>query len=329
MAQVGPLLIAHGFLLMFLVVFVEQIGLPIPSTLWMLAAGALWFGGKVNALALLPAAVMACLLADSIWFYLGRTRGNKVLRLMCRISLEPDSCVRRTKNAFTRFGTGGGIVVAKFVPAIGSMTPPLAGMSGVKVRRFFPLDAVAAILYCGAYFLAGYVFHDQIAALIDLLARIGGGAIRVLAVLLALYVAYKYVRRWMILRELKMARISVEELHRMMNTAEARPIVLDVRSHADLKGDSYVIAGAIHLPLSELEQRHGEFEREKEIVIYCSCPNEASAAKAALHFHRRGFKRVRPLQGGIEAWRKRDYPVEAWSAKATGASDAALEPAAT
>jgi membrane protein DedA with SNARE-associated domain/rhodanese-related sulfurtransferase len=315
MAEVTQFLINHGLPIIFGIVFLEQLGVPIPSVPWLLAAGALSSTGQFNLPLGVAAAVIACLIADFIWFYLGRRRGNQVLGLLCRISLEPDSCVRRTLNVYTRYGMKG-VVVAKFLPGMSTVTPPLAGMSGAGAGRFLFFDGVGSLLYCGAFILLGYFFSSQIAQIAGAIVNIGGGALTLLVVCCALYIAYKYWQRRRLLRELRMARITVEELRKKVDAGE-KPVILDLRSRAELEFDPHVISGAIHLDMAEFGKRHQEFPRDRDIILYCSCPNEESSARMALQFHRKGFTRVRPLLGGIDAWRSNKFPLEIWAATVT------------
>lgn len=309
MTQTSQFLIRHGLPLVFAAVFVEQLGLPLPAFPWLLAAGALAAAGKFNLASGILVAVVACLIPDVIWFYLGRYRGNRVLGFLCRISLEPDSCVRRTQNVFTRYGLRG-VVVAKFITGMSTVAPPLAGMAGVPIGKFLVFDASGALLYAGSLLFLGYLFSDQIEQIASAMSQIGGSALSLIVGLAALYLAYKYWQRWRLLRELRMARITVAELRQKLDAGE-NPIILDLRSAAELERDPSVIRGAIHLVFEEVEQRRGEFPHDRDIIVYCSCPNEATAAKVALLLQRNGFTRVRPLLGGIDAWREGNHPMEA------------------
>jgi membrane protein DedA with SNARE-associated domain/rhodanese-related sulfurtransferase len=308
MTATNQFLVGHGLPLLFAAVFLEQLGLPLPAVPWLMAAGALAAAGKLSLPLGLGVTVVACVVADALWFYLGRYRGNQMLGLLCRMSLEPDSCVRRTQNAFTKYGVQG-LLIAKFVPGMGLMAPPLAGMFGVGVDRFLVVDALGSLLY-GACFLAlGYSFSNQIEQLVAALGRVGGGTLSLLAGVAALYVLYKYWQRRRLLRELRMARITVDELRRKLEAGEDI-VILDLRSKAAVEQDPYLIQGAIHLGMEELDSRQHEIPRDREVVLYCSCPNEVSSARAALRLHRRGYTRVRPLLGGIDAWREQNYPVQ-------------------
>src|SRR5882724_3752582 len=315
-------LVRHGAAVLFAAVFVEQMGLPLPAAPWLLAAGALVGDGKMNWAAALIAAIIGSLVADLIWFYLGRYSGNRVLRLLCRISLEPDSCVRRTQNVFTRYGLKG-VIVAKFIPGLSTLVPPLAGNSGVSAPRFVFFDAFGSLLYVGGFMLLGVLFTHQLDQVIAALASLGGNALGVVAGLAALYIGYKYFQRHRLLRELRMARITVDELHQKQEAGE-RPLIIDLRSSEELEHDPSMIRGARHTTLDEMERREQEIPRDRDIILYCSCPNEVSSARMALQLRRKGITRVRPLLGGIDAWRERNYPTELRAVGVVSALDAGL-----
>ncbi len=321
MSNASQFLVTHGLPIIFCVVFLEQMGLPVPALPWLLAAGALAAAGKFHWLLGLEATVFACLVADFFWFYLGRFRGAQVLGLLCRISMEPDTCVRRSLNLFTRYGWRG-IVVSKFVPGISTVTPPMAGMSAVSPARFLLFDTLGSFLYCGAFLLLGYLFSNQIARIAALADRMGS-VLGFIVALLILYVAWKFWQRRRLLRELSMARISVDELGRMFDGGD-NPFILDMRSKTELESDPSIIRGAIYLSKDELEARYHEFPKDRDIVVYCSCPNEVTAAKAALMLRRKGFKRVRPLLGGIDAWRKGNLPMGIWEKASLSATTTVL-----
>ena len=328
MTETTGFLIRHGLSVVFAAVFLEQIGLPLPAAPWLLAAGALSATRQFNPYLGIAVAVLACLAPDTFWFYLGRRRGNQVLGFLCRISLEPDSCVRRTLNVFTRYGLRG-VVVAKFVPGMSTITPPLAGMSGFSVTRFLLFDGLGAVLYCGSFIILGFFFSQQITQIAAAIAHIGGSALNLLVGFLVLYISYKYWQRQRLLRELRMARITAAELRRKLEAGE-NPVILDLRSRTELELDPSIITGAIHLQVDEVARRHHEFPHDRDIIVYCSCPNEVTSARVALLLHRQGFTRVRPLLGGIDAWRNSQYPMGTWTATVIAATvnpPAAAEPA--
>jgi membrane protein DedA with SNARE-associated domain/rhodanese-related sulfurtransferase len=308
MSATTQFLITHGLPLVFVAVFVEQLGLPIPAFPWLLAAGALAATAKFNLFLGLAVTVLACLLADGIWFYLGRSRGNQVVALLCRISLEPDSCVRRTQNVFTKYGLRG-VLVAKFIPGMSTVAPPLAGMSGISAPRFLSVDGLGSLLYGGSLLAIGYVFSHQIDQVGGAISRIGGSALALVLVIAVIYIAYRFWQRQRLLHELQVARITVGELRQKLDAGET-PLIFDLRSAAALEQDPALIQGAVHLSLEDFEKRQDEFPRDRDIIVYCSCPNEVSSARLALQLQRKGFTRVRPLLGGIDAWREQNYPMQ-------------------
>ncbi len=301
-------LIAHGLTILFFAVLIEQLGLPVPAVPLMLAAGALAAMGKFSLVLGITVTTFACLLADISWFYVGRYQGNRVLGFLCRISLEPDSCVRKSQNVFSRFGFWG-IPIAKFVPGMSLVVPPLAGMSGMRLVQFILADGFGAVLYGLLFFTLGFVFSGQIEQIGAALSDIGGRALGLLALGLGLYIGFKFWQRRSLLRELQSARITAAELQQKFAAGE-NPLILDLRSRMEKQRDPSEIQGAIDLVLEDVEKRRHEFPHDRDIVVYCSCPNEATAARVALMLQRQGFTRVRPLLGGLDAWREHNRALE-------------------
>jgi len=312
MNETSQFLISHGPLIVFGLVFLEQLGLPLPAVPWFLAAGALSASGHFNLLAGVSLAVVACLIADAVWFYLGRHRGKHILGFLCRISLEADTCVRKTLDVFTRYGMRG-VVAAKFLPGMSTVTPPLAGMSGTSIGRFLIFDGIGSLIYCGSYMIVGFFFSDQVTQIGLAIRHFGGNIVILLLAISAAYIVFKYWERQRVLHKLRMARITVQEL-RQMQESGGSPVILDLRAKFELEKERTVISGAVHLDLSDVTKRAQDFPQDREIVVYCSCPNEVTSARVALQLHRKGFKRVRPLLGGVDAWRESNYPMEPWIA---------------
>jgi membrane protein DedA with SNARE-associated domain/rhodanese-related sulfurtransferase len=270
----------------------------------LLAAAALGAAGKLNPGLTLATAVLACVLADGIWFQIGRYRGVQVLGFLCRISLEPDSCVRRTQNIFTRYGLRG-LLVSKFVPGLNTVAPPLAAMAGIPFSRFLLVDAAGSLLYGVALIGLGYVFTSQISEICAAITQIGGQAFLLFAIFAIAYVAWKYWQRRRLLNELRTTRITVEELRQKLDNGE-QPMIIDLRSGAELQIDPVIIRGAVHVEFDQIESH--ALPPDCDIIVYCDCPNEVTSARVALTLKRKGIMRVRPLQGGIAAWRKQNYP---------------------
>jgi len=190
------------------------------------------------------------------------------LAFLCRISLEPDSCVRKTQDLFTRYGMRG-VVAAKFVPGLSTLLPPLAGHAGVSAPRFLFFDGLGSLLYGGCFILLGVLFSHQLEQIIGALAGLGHSALGVVVGLAALYIGYKYYQRHRLLSELRMARITVDELRQKQEAGE-NLIILDLRSHAALEQDPTLIHGALHMPMEEVQLRHEEIPRDRDIILYCS-----------------------------------------------------------
>jgi membrane protein DedA with SNARE-associated domain/rhodanese-related sulfurtransferase len=297
----------HKESVLFWTVLLEQIGLPIPAIPLLIAAGALVGQGKMSLAAALLLPVAASLPADLLWFWLGRVRGGQVLGWLCRISLEPDSCVRKTENLFFLHGTRS-LLVAKFVPGLSTVAPPMAGIFGMGLVKFLVYDVAGALIWAGLCVGLGHLFSDQLDRVVTGLADLGSRAVLLLLGGLLVYVAYKFVQRRRFLRQLRMAKMSVDELKARLDAGEALTVI-DVRHARDVQADPEMIPGAIHLALEDIDGRSQEIPKDREIILYCACPNEVSSARTALKLKRNGIHRVRPLEGGIDAWRQRKYPL--------------------
>ena len=309
MNEANAFISQYGEILLFAVVFAEQVGLPLPAVPILLAAGALAGAGKIDLTGAIVLSVIACLAGDLIWYELGRRRGRRALNLLCRISLEPDSCVRRTENFFTRHGVGS-LVLAKFIPGLSTLAPALAGLFRMGMQRFLLFNGLGAVLWTLAFVLPGYLLSDQIERLAEEAERLGLWLASFSAPGLLAYLGYKFLHRQLLLRELRIARITAEELKQMMDNGHEL-LVVDLRGALDHEADPYTIRGALRMTAEELEQRHHEIPRHQDVILFCACPNEATAAKMALMLRSKGITRVRPLAGGIDAWREKDFPLEA------------------
>jgi membrane protein DedA with SNARE-associated domain len=268
MRETIDFLIEHGYTLLFAWVLAEQLGLPIPSFPLLLAAGALAGAGKLSFPLAVGLAVVASILADLLWYELGRRRGGKILGLLCRISLEPESCVRRTEDAFQNHASRS-LLLAKFVPGLNTAAPPMAGMTGMRLPRFVLLDSLGALFYVGSAVLVGFLFSEKLERLAFYLSRLGNAAVVLLALLLAAYVLRKYLARRSFQRELWMARVSPEELKARLDAGEPLAIV-DLRHPLDFLPYPQVLPGAIRFSPNEIEQRNMEIPRDREVILYCT-----------------------------------------------------------
>ncbi len=302
-----------GLELVIINVFVDQLGLPVPAVPTLIVAGAVAANGgaaygQLSLSAVFWGAVLACLAADCGWYLLGEIFGIRVLKTLCRISLEPDSCVSNTQSRFERWGVNS-LIIAKFVPGLSIIAPPLAGALRIGWARFIFLSSLSAILWVGTGLGAGMVFRTQVEALLINLDRIGSLAGLIAVLLLGCYIAYKWWERTRFYKMLRMARISVADLYRLMESGAA-PVVVDVRSHTARSLEPRWIPGAIHVPIDDVARHLENLPRDRDIIVYCTCPSEASAARVARMLINLGFKRVRPLFGGLEAWLAAGYAVE-------------------
>ena len=268
MAETTQFLIDHGVPIVFIAVLLEQLGLPLPAVPWLLAAGALYSTRPFDLLAVIGVSLIACLIADALWFYLGQRRGNQVLGFLCRVSLEPDSCVRRTQGIFQKQGAKS-LLVAKFVPGLSAVATPLAGIFQMEVRKFLAFDALGALLWSGTYLGLGYVFSDQLERVALKVEQFGGGVMALVVALLICYVMYKFIARQRFLRQLRIGRITPAELKEKLDAGEALTIV-DLRHALDFEADPETIPGAFRMDARDLEQQDKRLPRDREIILYCT-----------------------------------------------------------
>ena len=307
MNELLQFVLRHGYLVIFAWVFSEQAGLPIPSAPLLLAAGALAGTRGMNLWLAITFAVSGAVVSDSMWYELGRRKGVRVLQLLCRISLEPDSCVRRTQ---VRFGKSGArvLLIAKFIPGLNAMAAPLSGIIRMGWRRFILFDALGALLWSSAFMITGYVFSGELERIAARAAYLGEWLLVLVLAAFAGYIGWKFYNRRRFLRRLKIARITPEELKEKIDSGED-VVIVDLRHALDFAAQPETIPGALHMDAAELEEAHEVIPRDREIVLFCACPNEVTAARLALLLRRRGITRIRPLAGGYEGWRSRGYPL--------------------
>jgi membrane protein DedA with SNARE-associated domain/rhodanese-related sulfurtransferase len=297
----------YGPVIVLINVLVDQIGLPVPAVPTLVVAGAIAASGQLPLAPLFIWSVLACIFADCGWYFVGQIYGIRVLKLLCRVSLEPDSCVGQTQTRFERWGVNS-LVIAKFIPGLAIIAPPLAGAMRIGWIRFVALSTAGALLWVGSALLAGMLFRNQIEAFLIRLDGIGSVAAMMIGAALAAYIAYKWWERMRFHQSLRMARIDVAELYDLLQ-AGAEPIIVDVRSFTARTLDPRWIPGALHVPLEEVAKHMKDLPRDRDIILYCACPSEASAARVARVLMNHGFKKVRPLHGGLDAWIAAGYAV--------------------
>ena len=268
MSRLASFLLQHGHLFLFAAVFVEQAGLPVPAVPVLLAMGALVGLGKFSFAASGAVAVGACLLADFVWYRLGRSHGSSILRLMCRISLEPASCVRRAENVFGREG-GRTLLYAKFVPGLSTVAPPVAGMSRMSAVRFLLWDTAGAVIWTATFLVLGYAFSFQIEKLAEATAALGARVAAAVLGAFALYVIWKLDQRRRLLKELEVARIEPEELFEMMRSG-GEVVVVDLRNALERDEDPVTLPGAIVIAPEDLDEHHEQIPRDRDVVLFCT-----------------------------------------------------------
>jgi membrane protein DedA with SNARE-associated domain len=261
-------LIRHGLVALFVIMLADQLALPVPMDIFILAAGGMVGTGKIDFLPTVATLAAAGILGNAIWYYLGRRHGNRILKFLCRISVEPDSCVRRTENLFTRYGVKA-LLVAKFVPGLNTVAAPLAGVSNVGFGRFLAFNTLGLLFWIIPYLILGIIFRHQLEAVAAWGARMGSSLAWILAALAAGYFLFKFVRRWQLFRILRMARVTPEEVKSRMDRSDPL-VIVDLRNPVGVQILPYSIPGALHMTPDEVEKRHEEIPRDRDVILYCA-----------------------------------------------------------
>lgn len=299
MEQLPHLIHTYGVLLVFGVVLLEQIGLPIPAFPVLIIAGARAVDQGANWPLFLGASLLACLISDYFWFRAGKYYGKRILRLLCKISLSPDSCVSQTEDNFMRFGSNS-LIFAKFIPGFNTIAPPLAGAMGTATSRFLWLSVAGALLWSGVGMGLGAWFHGSVDDVIHWFETLGSTALMVVLGLLALFVLLKYIERRRNLGGANLPRITPAEVKALLEAGHD-PLIVDARSVTARQMEAG-IPGALAYRDTVPERLMATLDRDRHIVVYCSCPNDVTAAQVAKEFVQNGFHRARPLGGGLDAW---------------------------
>jgi membrane protein DedA with SNARE-associated domain/rhodanese-related sulfurtransferase len=301
MQELAALIGQYGLLIIFALVLLEQLGIPLPALPALVIAGALAAAGDLSLPALFSAALLASLVGDAAWYAAGRRYGDRVLKTLCRVSLAPDFCVGQAQANFDRWGLGL-LVFAKYIPGLSTVAPPLAGAMRVSWSAFLLFDAIGTLLWVATGLGAGYLMHTQIAEFLAQAERLGTGVLILVATLVVGYIATKWLERRRLHAILRSARIDVDELHALMSSG-AQPMIVDLRPPKARTLDPRTIPGAVPVELQAVPLKFGSPPAPgQDIIIFCTCPNEAGAAQAARLLMARGYARVRTLRGGFDAW---------------------------
>jgi membrane protein DedA with SNARE-associated domain/rhodanese-related sulfurtransferase len=301
------LLQQYGLGLVFVNVLALQAGLPVPAYPVLIVAGAYAAMGGSPLWQLVAVGVVAAIIADTGWYFAGRRYGLSILRTLCRVSLSPDTCVRQTESMFQRFGPWS-MTFAKFIPGFASVATALAGAIRMKYWTFLLFDAIGATLWVSAGVAIGFLFRNAIEDAMNTLKALGEVGLMLVVAGFVAWVLAKWFRRYLFARQLRMDRVSVDELHSLMSAKQVNAIV-DVRSPMTQAATGR-IPGARAIDMQKIAESFKGVPVDGEVIVYCACPNEATAVKVAQSLRKLGYKRIRPLHGGIDAWIEAGLAVE-------------------
>lgn len=307
MLTASSFFIRHAYWILFLWVLLEQLGIPLPSTPILLTAGTLTATHHLSLPLVLAAAIAGSLVSDSAWYVLGKRYGGSMVRLLCRLSFESTVCVRKTEEYFAKRGPIS-LLIAKFVPGLGSVAAPIAGQTEMPYRLFVLYDAAGALLWTLTVVLGGRFFGVVLRQHPNALAWMGHSALALVALLFVALLVWRVVQQRMFMREMRMARIFPDELKAQIDRGE-EVFIVDLRHPLDYLPDPRTLPGALLLSPEKLRQQTTLIPKNREVVLFCTCPSEAISAKAALELRKAGVSRVRPLYGGYDEWKKRGYPL--------------------
>jgi membrane protein DedA with SNARE-associated domain/rhodanese-related sulfurtransferase len=300
--------IQYGYAILFFWVLAEQLGMPIPSAPLLISAGTLTATHRLNLPLCLLAVIVASLISDTIWYNLGKRFGGTVVRLVCRLSMETSTCVRRTEDYFTKHGPAS-LLLAKFIPGLGTVAAPIAGQTGMTYPTFLAYDSGGILLWSLGYMLAGRFFGDVLKRNPGALAWTAHFSVALFALAVAGLLAYRVWKQQAFLKQVRTARLEPEELKRMIDSGN--PVfIVDLRHPLDYLPDPRVLPGAVRFTPDKLVENSEEIPRDRDIVLYCTCPSEATAAKMAMNLRKLGIYRVRPLRGGFDVWKQKGFPLE-------------------
>lgn len=313
-AQIANALQDNALWVVFVNVLLQQLGLPIPAVPTLMIAGSL-AATPGAAPALLSVAVVASVIADVVWYVVGRLLGYRVLAGLCRLSINPGSCVSRTEERFLRWGIWS-LVVAKFVPGFSTVAPPIAGTLRMGLLGFISAAAAGAAAWAGSALIAGWLLRDQVLGVLAVLSANGPLALAVVAAMLAGWFGWKWWQKSRFERLAAMPHATPDEYHAAV--AAGFPVLL-----LDLRGASMVleegaIPGARAANHDNLPDAVADWPKTAPIMALCACPEDAGAVQAARELQKQGYVSVRPIRGGWEAWKAHGF---ARDAGALGAED--------
>lgn len=304
--------ILHAYLILFTWVLIEQLGIPIPSIPVLLTVGTLTATEHLRLGVSLGIVLASCALSDSLWYFLGLRYGGAVLRLLCRFSFEAQTCVSKTENYFTRRGPIT-LLFSKFIPGLSTVAAPIAGQTGMPFQKFLAYDLGGSAIWALTFLLAGRFFGDIAKRSQVFLGMLGHFAVVAFALMVIGFFGYRVLKQRRFLAGVRNLRLEPAELMALYEEAEVKgipaPFVVDLRHPLDYLPDPRVLPGALRILPSDLQAHSEVIPRDRDVVLYCTCPSEETSGKVALQLHKLGILRVRPLRGGFDGWKEAGYPL--------------------
>ena len=313
LSSVMVLLVHHAYAVLFLWVLIEQGGLPVPSVPLMLAAGTMSAAHRLHVAYALPMVMLACLISDSAWYFLGQRYGSKILNILCKFSMEAATCVSKTQGTVTKRGAVT-LLFAKWVPGLSTMAAPIAGQAEIPYSKFVFYDMAGTLMWASAWLFAGRFFGDLAKRSSEFFGTLSHFAVLLVVLMVVAWQVYRLVKRQQFVSELRGLRLEPAQLLAMMDDArkagEDQPFIVDLRHPLDVLTDPLVLPGALRIGPEDLKLRKAMIPLDRDIVLYCTCPSEETSAKVALELRRMGVRRVRPLRGGLQGWKDAGYPLD-------------------
>jgi membrane protein DedA with SNARE-associated domain/rhodanese-related sulfurtransferase len=296
------------YLILWVAVFSRQICLPVPANLFLLTAGALARGGGLNMSVVICVGILGCLAGDLLWFEAGRHWGSQIMRVLCAFSSDPHYCAQRAHKVFGRWGVRS-LILAKFIPGLDGVTPPLAGIEGSERSAFLAYDSLGSFLWTAMYAGLGYLFANRLTLIAASMARFGAVLAAVIGIPLACYVVWRIAIMAHMLRHLRLRRITPLLLNEKIMAGE--PIaIIDLLDFEDPLDDRSGIPGAVRMDPARLRSRlHVVVPEDLGLVLYCSSSGELTSARVAVALRKKGISNVWVLEGGLTAWKKEGLPV--------------------
>ncbi|WP_433974582.1 VTT domain-containing protein [Tunturiibacter lichenicola] len=294
--------------ILFVAVFARQLSLPVPALLFLLTGGALAGSGKLSFVGILLVAVLGCVLADLLWYEAGRLRGKRVLRLLCALTRDPSFCMRRGKEIFAKKGLRL-LLIAKFVPGLDGICPPLAGMLGASRPAFLVYDAGGASFWAAAYIGCGFLFARQLDHVAQRISAVATVVVLVFGVPLLIMFVLKLTQLVMMIRLLRPLQIDPGMLKSRLDLGEKVGVLDLLRFEEDPEGVG-VIPGAVRLdPLEIRRKKRIVIPSDVNLVLYCRSRNSFVSARVALAMRKHGIQNIYVLKGGLEAWKGLGFPL--------------------